>query len=227
MTASGGRGRWPRVGRVVLGFLFAAAVTGVELLAVARLGQPADHLGAQTPEHHEPPPVVVAPPPTPARTLPLAPPRSARLLASTLTRVPAPAPAPAALAALADLHAPLGDLAAGLPGLALGGLGDAVGGAGLPAGAAPTKVPATARRRPAAEYPRAARREGIEGFVVVRLRVDETGRVVDAVVTEAVPPGVFDESALRAARTYRYEPAQVAGRPVPDTLEQRIVFRLR
>ena len=224
---SADRPRWAGRLRVALAFGVAATVTVVELVAVARLGAPAEHPEAQRPEPHEPPPVVVAPPPTPTPRPLEAPPRAERLLEPSPSEVRAPEPIPPALPALSDLHPPASDLTQQLPGLAIGGLGGAAAGAGLPTGPTPAKVPATPRRRPAPEYPRAARRDGVEGFVVVRLRVDETGRVVDAVVTEAEPPGVFDLAALRAARTYRYDPAQVAGRPVPDTLEQRIVFRLR
>lgn len=222
---SGGRSRWAGRLRLGLAFCFAAAVTAIELVAVARLGAPSAHPEAQSAEPHEPPPVILAPPP-PSNPRPLlAPPRAERLVESAPALMRAPEPTPPALPALADLHPPTSDLAQDLPGLSIGAPGQP--GARLDSGGALAKVPATPRRRPAPEYPRAARRDGIEGFVIVRLRVDETGRVVDAVVTEAVPPGVFDEAALRAARTYRYDPAQVAGRAVPDTLEQRIMFRLR
>ncbi|HEU4366243.1 MAG TPA: TonB family protein [Candidatus Krumholzibacteria bacterium] len=57
-------------------------------------------------------------------------------------------------------------------------------------------------------YPRLAREAGIEGRVVVRVLVDEHGRVADAVVIESdATPGMV-EAALRAARACRFEPAR-------------------
>ena len=87
-----------------------------------------------------------------------------------------------------------------------------------------TAVP---RRRPPPTYPASARRRGIEGYVVVRMRVDPSGRVTDVVVIDAQPPGVFDESARLAAQSYLFSPARSGGQAVATTLEQRIVFRLR
>lgn len=87
-------------------------------------------------------------------------------------------------------------------------------------------TPATPVRRPPPRYPREARRRGTEGYVVVRLRVEPTGRVSDVVVVESEPPGIFDEVAEQTARSYRFSPARCGGEPVATTLEQRIVFRL-
>lgn len=53
-------------------------------------------------------------------------------------------------------------------------------------------------------YPSAAREQGIEGQVTVRYAVGVNGSVRDAVVIEAQPPGVFEEAALEAVRSWRY-----------------------
>jgi len=63
-------------------------------------------------------------------------------------------------------------------------------------------------------YPRSAIARGIEGYVVVSFDIDELGRVVDAVVIEAVPAGVFERSALAAIAKFRYKPRVVGGVPV-------------
>lgn len=80
--------------------------------------------------------------------------------------------------------------------------------------------------RPSPRYPRAAQRSGVEGHVIVRMRIDERGRVVDVTVASAIPPGVFDEVAMQTARTYRFSPARRGGKAVATTVQQRIVFRL-
>jgi protein TonB len=80
--------------------------------------------------------------------------------------------------------------------------------------------------RPSPRYPRAAQRSGVEGHVIVRMRIDERGRVVDVAVVEGTPPDVFDEVALQTARTYRFSPARRGGKAVATTVQQRIVFRL-
>lgn len=59
--------------------------------------------------------------------------------------------------------------------------------------------------RAAPEYPRGAERRGIEGSVTVSYAIDADGSVVDAVVVESTPAGVFDRAALAAIETWRYE----------------------
>jgi len=88
-------------------------------------------------------------------------------------------------------------------------------------------TPATPLGRPSPRYPPAAQRQGIEGVVVLRLAVDASGRVSDAMVVSADPPGVFELAAKEAARQYRFQPARRGGKAVMSTVEQRVVFRLR
>jgi TonB family protein len=63
-------------------------------------------------------------------------------------------------------------------------------------------------------YPAAARAEGIEGAVVVEYRVSAEGEVRDPRVVRAEPPGVFDQAALAAVRTWRYRPHRPDGEAV-------------
>lgn len=70
------------------------------------------------------------------------------------------------------------------------------------------------------EYPPAARAAGLEATVVLRLEIDETGRVRGVEVAEPAGHG-FDEAALRAANGLEFSPALRDGRPVPS----RILFR--
>lgn len=64
--------------------------------------------------------------------------------------------------------------------------------------------------------PPAAQRARIRGEVVLELAIDETGHVVDVEVIQGLPLGIT-ESAVRAARHWRYRPATRGGEPVAET----------
>jgi TonB family protein len=55
-------------------------------------------------------------------------------------------------------------------------------------------------RQPAPEYPRQSVREGQEGVVVVRLSVDESGRVQFAEAVSPSPWALLNESAVHTVR---------------------------
>lgn len=76
-------------------------------------------------------------------------------------------------------------------------------------------------------YPPSAKAAGIEGHVVVAYDVTVEGRVVNAVVAEAEPPGVFNEAALAAVRSWRFRPQLLRGEPAeaPDRVSE-VLFRL-
>jgi len=60
----------------------------------------------------------------------------------------------------------------------------------------------------------------------VEVRIDETGRVVDASLVGSVHPQ-YDLELLRAAKRWRYEPARRAGRPVASHQRIEVVLRAR
>jgi len=76
-------------------------------------------------------------------------------------------------------------------------------------------------------YPRQARRWGQSGHSVVELRIDARGRVVDGTVIASEPPGVFEDAALRGARTLTFVPARQGDGPAPATVRLRIDWQLR
>jgi TonB family protein len=76
------------------------------------------------------------------------------------------------------------------------------------------------------EYPFAAKRENIEGTVLLRFVITEDGYVKEPMVVESFPAGVFDESALMAIEQFRYEPAIKDGKAVNCIVQQRIDFEL-
>lgn len=76
-------------------------------------------------------------------------------------------------------------------------------------------------------YPDAALELGLEGYVVVRFTVTESGAVEDIVIDESEPPGVFNEEALRSAGRLRFEPRIVVGEPVRvEDVSYRFDWRL-
>ncbi|MBS3780116.1 MAG: energy transducer TonB [Desulfovermiculus sp.] len=56
--------------------------------------------------------------------------------------------------------------------------------------------------------------------------VDNQGRVSEFSVVQAEPEGVFKESALRAVRTWRFEPGEKDGKPVNTWVQVPIRFDL-
>lgn len=64
------------------------------------------------------------------------------------------------------------------------------------------------------DYPGAADRQRLSGKVRLQLKLEADGRVSDVDVVSAVPPGMFEDSALKAFRDARFAPAQKGGRPV-------------
>jgi TonB family protein len=63
-------------------------------------------------------------------------------------------------------------------------------------------------------YPAAAMESRTSGKVVMRVLVGIDGSVKDVVVEESVPAGVFDASAVEAARQWQFTPAVKDGEPV-------------
>lgn len=82
------------------------------------------------------------------------------------------------------------------------------------------------RHCPAAPHPAALRERGIEGAVLLRVRVDTQGRAADVQVVAASGWRLFDEAALQGARGCRFIPAQRAGEPVDSWVEFPVRFVL-
>lgn len=81
-----------------------------------------------------------------------------------------------------------------------------------------------ARRPPA--YPALSRRFGETGKVVLRVTLDESGRVAKATVDRSSGFARLDEAALAAVRNWRCTPALRNGRPVEATAVQPFNFVL-
>ena len=86
------------------------------------------------------------------------------------------------------------------------------------------KNPALGNRPP--EYPRRARRQGLEGRVVIGVSVSTQGRPRKVFVTESSGLEIFDDAALTAIKQWRFLPARRGGTPVDTSVLIPIVFRL-
>ncbi len=77
------------------------------------------------------------------------------------------------------------------------------------------------------EYPPALLARGIEGKVVLRLFVDEAGRLVADSIRIAESSGypTLDSAAVSAAGRFRFAPALRNGNPIAATFLQPIHFR--
>ncbi len=74
-------------------------------------------------------------------------------------------------------------------------------------------------------YPAGAKQSQLEGWVRVKMLVGVEGRVERAEVLESSDP-VFEEPALEAAKSFRFEPAQFHGRRVRAAVMVPVRFEL-
>ncbi|QGY41738.1 TonB family protein [Pseudodesulfovibrio cashew] len=209
--------------RTVAALLGAAGITLAVCLIIPMLGT-VRHEQPRFEEHAVR--VVPLPPETRQRKPEIATAPSGRvdLTAPTVPRTMAVLPAPSLPSdiALPALTGPeslsLTMPSAPAPGLA----GPGIGKPGLPAFDKPPQL--LTRLDPI--YPLAARRSGTEGQVLVRVKVDESGHVIEADVIESEPAGVFDAAALHAIRGWRFSPAEKQGQPVAVIIDIPIRFTL-
>ena len=76
------------------------------------------------------------------------------------------------------------------------------------------------------KYPESAKKDSIEGKVVVKVRIDETGIVRDCRVIRGVRSDL-DSAAVNTVRNVKFTPAISQGKPVAATVMIPIDFRLK
>lgn len=77
-----------------------------------------------------------------------------------------------------------------------------------------------------ADYPRRALMNEIEGYVIMRFTVTETGSVADPEVLRSEPPGVFDAAAKRSVLRWKFQPQIRDGKPARVVSISKIRFEL-
>lgn len=88
-------------------------------------------------------------------------------------------------------------------------------------------TPPKIRHRVMPMYPAEAKKDHIEGRVVVRMIITQEGIARDPMVMESSPRGVFDEAALAAVMKDKFIPATVDGKDVDCLVNLPIVFKLK
>ncbi|MCU0701603.1 MAG: TonB family protein [Myxococcaceae bacterium] len=78
----------------------------------------------------------------------------------------------------------------------------------------------------AGTYPDDALNAGVEGPVQLRITVDETGRVTDAVVTRGLGFGL-DEEAVRRIKRFTFNPGRRGGRPARVSIDYTVRFAIQ
>ncbi len=76
-------------------------------------------------------------------------------------------------------------------------------------------------------YPESARRQRVEGTVLLKMRITEQGHVEDVQVERSAGHPELDESAMEAVRRWRFEPARRNGEPVAILVTIPVVFKLQ
>jgi protein TonB len=94
--------------------------------------------------------------------------------------------------------------------------------------AAPPTPPRAASHlsNPQPEYPRASRQMGEEGTVVLRVLVSADGRAEQVEIKRSSGYDRLDQSALRAVRKWRFNPATKEGQPIAAWYDQPLNFKL-
>jgi len=79
----------------------------------------------------------------------------------------------------------------------------------------------------APQYPRRAAQNGVEGYVVLSFTITPTGAIADPEVIESHPSSVFNQSALRAVRKFKYRPKVVNGEAqAVYGVQHRLIYEL-
>lgn len=81
-------------------------------------------------------------------------------------------------------------------------------------------------KNPAPEYPAKAKRQGVQGLVLLTVRVGKDGRPLNIAVKNSSGHSSLDDSAVKAVWKWLFQPAKLGNMPVETTVEVPIRFRL-
>lgn len=94
-------------------------------------------------------------------------------------------------------------------------------------GASIDQLPRSLRSNTPPNYPLEALQAGIEGRVLIRVYIEENGRVATASIHSTSGSTSLDNAALSAVRDWRFEPAQRGGEPAAHEVIIPVRFSIR
>jgi protein TonB len=86
-------------------------------------------------------------------------------------------------------------------------------------------VPAVITSKPKPSYTKEARRNGVQGFVTLKVLLSGRGKITRIRVVKGLPAGLT-ENAIRAACKMEFKPAMKDGQPAAQWVTAEYVFRL-
>lgn len=90
----------------------------------------------------------------------------------------------------------------------------------------PELIGGMAALREAVEYPKIARKAGVEGRVIVQFVVDKDGNVQDPEVIRSVH-SLLDKAAIKAVKQQKFKPGKQRDRPVKVQMSLPVSFKLK
>ena len=75
-------------------------------------------------------------------------------------------------------------------------------------------------------FPEEARKEGISGEVILIVRSDEQGDIVEVKISKS-PHELLSKAAIEAVKQWKYEPMLVKGKPMPTIFTITMTFKLK
>lgn len=85
--------------------------------------------------------------------------------------------------------------------------------------------PRIVRKMPVS-YPASAKRNGVEGKVLVRVLIGTDGRAGKMEVVESEPEGIFDENALKSLIYWQFRPGIKSGKLVATWVNIPLTFKI-
>ena len=76
------------------------------------------------------------------------------------------------------------------------------------------------------KYPARARARGIEGWVQLHYMVDPSGNTYDIEIVDSNGDRSIERAAIKAARKYKYQPAEYQGEPIDASASTLITFAM-
>ena len=76
-------------------------------------------------------------------------------------------------------------------------------------------------------YPESARRAGVQGTTLLKLRVLENGRVGEVLVEQSAGHRDLDNAAAEAVKGWRFEPARIGKEPIAVWVILQVKFELQ